>query len=95
MSLENKTEEITRKLVIINEKGLHLRAATKLVNVAKQFESDIIWEKDGESVNAKEVLTLMALECPVGSQILVKATGSDAAMAVKAVVELVENKFGE
>ena len=95
MSLEDKTAEITRELVIINEKGLHLRAATKLANLAKQFESDIIGEKDGESVNAKEVLTLMALECPVGSQVLVKATGSDAALAVKAVIELVENKFGE
>ncbi|MEW5723887.1 MAG: HPr family phosphocarrier protein [Thermodesulfobacteriota bacterium] len=85
----------TRELVIKNRLGLHARAAAALVRVAQQYESDLAVEKDGQSVDAKSVLSLIGLECPWGTRVLVRARGADSGPALEAVASLIENKFGE
>lgn len=89
VSVAEETVEIRNKL------GLHLRAATLLVKTAGRFSSSITLTRGKESANARSVIGLMTLGAGVGTRLKVKAEGSDAADAVKAVKALFEDKFGE
>ena len=80
---------------IRNKLGLHARAAAKLVEAAARFQSTILIVKDGESVDARSILGLMMLNARIGSEVEVRADGSDAEAALAAVRALIEAKFGE
>ncbi|MGC8937270.1 MAG: HPr family phosphocarrier protein [Candidatus Methanomethylicaceae archaeon] len=80
---------------LINKVGLHARPATLFVETAKNFKSEIKVEKDGREVDAKSILGILSLGAECGSIITIKANGDDAEDALKALVELVKNKFWE
>lgn len=89
------SEEITRTFEVINELGMHARAATKLVQLASRFRAEIEIEKDGQRANAKSVMGVLLLCGAKGSKILVHARGVDAARAVDEIGRLVADRFGE
>ena len=80
---------------IANELGLHLRAAAAFAKLADRFESDVTVMRDDESANGKSIIAIVTLAAAKGSRVQIVADGSDAAAAVAALVELIENKFGE
>jgi phosphocarrier protein len=80
---------------IRNRLGLHARAAALLVKTANRFVSEISIEKDGLEVNGKSIMGILMLAASKGSRITLKAEGKDSAQAIKALGELIENKFGE
>lgn len=82
-------------LEIKNRLGLHLRAASTLAQTAARFSSAITIARGKERVNARSITGLMMLGAPMGSKIKVKAEGTDAEEALKAVRALFEDKFGE
>ena len=87
--------ECARTMAIANRLGLHARAAAQLVQLAQKFQCEVFLEKNGESADAKSVLSLLTLECPIGTNVVVRAVGDDSRPAVQAVAELIANKFGE
>jgi phosphotransferase system HPr (HPr) family protein len=95
MKVKNKERGIDKELVIRNSLGLHARAAARIVELASQYESFISLEKDGNVVDAKSVLSLLTLECPMGSKVLLRAEGEDSCAAVQALTDLITNNFGE
>ncbi len=78
-----------------NAAGLHARPAAMLVAEAKKFQSIIRLLRDGEEVNAKSVVAIMGLGTQQGDAIQVKATGSDAEDAVRALSALLAQGCGE
>lgn len=84
-----------RTFRIINELGLHARAAAKLTRLASGFRSDIGVEKDGQTANAKSIMGVLLLCGSCGSEIHVTATGDDSQQAIDAIGELIADKFGE
>ncbi|MDB4975274.1 MAG: Phosphotransferase system, phosphocarrier protein HPr [Myxococcaceae bacterium] len=80
---------------IVNRLGMHARAATKLVQTASRFRSEVQIEKDGHVANAKSVMGVLLLCGHQGSKITVSAQGQDATDAVGAIGELIADKFGE
>jgi phosphocarrier protein HPr len=80
---------------IVNRLGMHARAATKLVQTASRFRSDVQIEKDGHVANAKSVMGVLLLCGHQGSKITVTARGEDADDAVSAIGELIADRFGE
>jgi phosphocarrier protein len=80
---------------IVNKKGLHARASAKLVEAAARFQARITVSKDGQSVDGRSIMGLMMLGAPLGSQIEISANGPDADEAMKAILALVQAKFGE
>lgn len=85
----SKTVELT------NPQGLHARPSTKFVLLANRFESDILVEFRGQSVNGKSVIELMTLGAEVGSSLVLTATGKDSEKALTELAELVASGFGE
>ena len=86
---------ISHSLKIQNLKGLHARATSAFVKVADSFEAEIYVQKKDLKVNGKSIMGLLMLGAPLGETILISAEGPDAENAVQALVELVNNKFGE
>jgi phosphocarrier protein HPr len=80
---------------IVNKLGMHARAATKLVQTASRYRSDVQLEKDGHVANAKSVMGVLLLCGHQGSKITVSARGEDAADAVDAIGMLIADRFGE
>ncbi len=84
-----------RIVKIVNENGLHARPAAEVVKVAGRFKCDITMIRDDLEVNAKSIMGVMMLAAECGSELIVRANGSDAQEAVDAIAALVANKFGE
>jgi phosphocarrier protein HPr len=90
-------------LPVINKKGLHARAAAKVVTCAAQFADTEIYviavERDGSKelvrVLATSVLGLLMLAAEQGSILHVEALGESADAALDALRSLVADKFGE
>ena len=85
-----------RTLQIQNELGLHARAGTKFVQAASKFTGcEITVSKGSNEVNGKSILSLLTLMAPKGTTITIRARGERADDAVAALVQLIEDKFGE
>lgn len=82
-------------LTIINKLGLHARAAAKLSSLADNFTSDIKIEKDGRCIDAKSIMQIMMLAASQGTEIALSADGTDEIDAIKAITELVNQRFDE
>jgi phosphocarrier protein len=91
------SEEIvqTREMEIINQLGLHARAAAAFVKVANRYGSEITVQKESVSVNGKSIMGVLMLAAAQGSKIIVEAKGDDAVEALDALSQLVNEKFGE
>ena len=85
--------EATLKLT--NKVGLHARPAALFVQTAKKFKSNIMVKKDDKEVDAKSILGVLSLGAECGSVITIKVNGEDADEALKALVKLINDKFGE
>jgi phosphocarrier protein HPr len=81
--------------MIVNRLGLHARAASKLVALASRFQSAILISKDEHRVDAKSIMGVLLLCGTQGSTVTFTATGEDAQAAVRALVTLVSDRFGE
>lgn len=86
---------LVRHLVISNKRGLHARAAAKLVTMAEQFGAEVDVAKDGQTVSARSIMGLMMLGAGQGSKVVVSAEGWDAKEAIDAVASLIESGFHE
>ena len=82
-------------LTIVNPLGLHARAASKFVNLAKTFESDVRLGKGSTEADGKSIMSVMLLAAPVGSDVTLTVCGPDEDKAFTALQELVNNGFGE
>jgi phosphocarrier protein HPr len=84
------------RFTIINVKGLHARAAMKLVQVASRYPGEVtVAGPDGQSANAKSVMGVLLLCGSMGTTIEVRAHGDDPQAVVDAVGRLIADRFGE
>ncbi|MCB5944788.1 HPr family phosphocarrier protein [Acidocella sp. KAb 2-4] len=86
---------ISTEVGIVNKRGLHARAAAKLVNLAEQFSANVEVAKDGQSVSARSIMGLMMLGAGIGSTVRLSAEGFDAKEALDAIAALIEAGFHE
>jgi phosphocarrier protein len=86
---------IERALEIVNERGLHARAAAKFVSLVGSFQSMVTVSKDGNSVPGDSILGLMTLSASQGCVIAVSIDGPDEVAAAAAIASLVTCGFNE
>ncbi|MDQ6950769.1 MAG: HPr family phosphocarrier protein [Mariprofundales bacterium] len=89
----NQHQKIT--LTICNKLGLHARASAKLAACTSAFDCDISLDKEGVAINGKSILGIMMLAAAKGTELTITVDGHDAAAALNAIQQLVENRFGE
>ncbi len=86
---------LSRTVEIANQRGLHARASAKFVKLAAGFEAEVTVTKDGATVDARSIMGLMMLAAGLGSMIDISARGPQAAEALEALTQLVEDRFDE
>ncbi|MEX1663226.1 HPr family phosphocarrier protein [Thioclava sp. 15-R06ZXC-3] len=86
---------VTRRLEIVNEKGLHARASARFVEVVEAHDASALVMKDGQSVSGDSIMGLLMLAASRGTSIEVTTRGADAEKLANALQALVEDKFGE
>jgi len=89
------TEEVRRRAVICNRRGLHARAAARFVKLAFEFDAEVTVAKNGTAVSGRSIMGLMMLAAGPGTELEICATGRDAARAVAALSALVSGGFDE
>lgn len=80
---------------IVNQLGLHARAAAQLVKIANKYPCDVTLECEGQGVNGKSIMGVLMLAAAIGMKVTVKCTGEKADECLKDIRELIANKFGE
>ena len=80
---------------IIKKLGLHARASAKLTQVASGFASEVWLSRNGKRVNAKSIMGVMMLAAAKGSTVQIQTDGSDETQAMQALLDLINDKFGE
>lgn len=83
------------ELVILNETGLHARPAKVLVNLAKQFKSNISLQHKGKKANAKSMVSVLTLGAVRGSDIIVQAEGADEETAIAELESAIRAGLGD
>ena len=84
---------IREEVLINNKSGLHARPASQFVQAASKFKSDIFIDCNGEKINAKSILGVMAAGLTKGTKIFIEAEGQDEELATNALVDLIKNKL--
>jgi len=82
-------------VVIVNKLGLHARAASKFVNLAKRFASRIEVSNATKSVDGKSIMSIMLLAASQGTEIGLRNDGDDELDAMQAITQLIADRFGE
>ncbi|MDR3441688.1 MAG: HPr family phosphocarrier protein [Legionella sp.] len=86
---------ITTKIKIINQLGLHARASAKFVSTAARYQSHIEVTKNSQTVNGKSIMGVMMLAANKGSELTLEIEGPDEEHMNEALVQLINNFFGE
>jgi phosphocarrier protein len=84
-----------RSLEIVNEKGLHARAAAKFVETVERFDAAATVSRDGLEASGDSIMGLLMLAASKGTTIEVATSGPDAAPLAQALADLVADRFGE
>ncbi len=95
MTVGDAAQSVARQVTIVNERGLHARAAAKFVKCAAQFKAEIVVAKDGTAVSGLSIMGLMMLAAASGCTLDISAEGPEAAAAVDALSLLIAGKFDE
>ena len=89
------SEGPARSLEIVNEKGLHARAAARLAEVVERFDAAAEVSRDGMSASGDSIMGLLMLAASRGTCVEVRTTGPEAAPLMDAIAALVADRFGE
>ena len=86
---------VTTTLVVENPRGLHARSATAIVNLGRQFNAAVTFEKTGQIANGNNIMELLLLEASKGTELILRCDGEDALAASIALTDLFAESFGE
>ncbi len=84
-----------RTATIVNQRGLHARAAARLAKVAGRFDARIMVTAGTHAVSARSIMGLLMLGATKGVEVEIRADGVEAGEAVDALVRLIANGFEE
>jgi len=83
------------EITINNETGLHARPAKTLVNLVKQFKSDIVIRHGEKKANAKSLISVLTLGASKGSQLKIEVNGEDEETALAQIEAAILSGLGE
>jgi phosphocarrier protein HPr len=89
---------LERDVKIINKLGLHVRAATKLVQLTTDFDADVTIGFNGQTADGKSIMEVLMLAAIVGSVVIVNVSGPDPdeeKIVMEKIVNLFEGCFEE
>jgi len=88
-------DTVSRRLKIVNDKGLHARASAKFVEVVEAHDARARVARDGMDADGDSIMGLLMLAAAYGSEIEVETSGAEAEALMAALEALVADRFGE
>ena len=85
----------SRRVRVVNRRGLHARAAARFVKLAETFDAEIEVAKDGVAVPGTSIMGLMMLAAARGTDLDISVSGREAEAALDALCRLVAGGFEE
>jgi len=85
----------SRAVTIVNQLGMHARAAAKFVHLATRYDAQVTVARDQREMDGKSIMGILLLAAARGSTITISADGTDEGDAVDALAALVQSGFGE
>lgn len=86
---------VSRQVLVTNKVGFHARPASLLIHAAQGYKSTFTLEKEGGQTDLGSLISLMKLRVKCGDTVTLSARGPDEETALKGLVALIENNFGE
>jgi phosphocarrier protein len=87
--------DLTRQVKIVNELGLHARAAAKIAKLAQKARSTVWISAGDDPADASSVIDILSLACPKGSSLTIFVDDPSDRDILEAIVELVKDGFEE
>ena len=85
----------SREALVVNQLGIHARAAAKFVHLAAKYEAHVRVAHAGREMDGKSIMGILLLAAAQGTTITITANGRDEDAAVDALAALVAEGFGE
>jgi phosphocarrier protein len=85
----------SQAVTVVNQLGMHARAAAKFVHLATRYEASVKVARDRREMDGKSIMGILLLAAARGSTITISAEGADERDAVAALAALVQSGFGE
>ena len=89
------SDTVEKTVTVCNPMGIHMRPADLLSRAAGQFQSSIEIVKDGQAIDCKSIMSILTLGARQGTQLHLRASGSDAQQVVEVLAELFDQGFDE
>ncbi len=82
---------------IVNQLGLHARAAAQLVKLSSKFLSSVKIQRADSNIvaDAKSILSILTLAASRGTTINITISGTDEEQALEEIEKLINAGFGE
>ena len=85
----------SKTLRVVNDLGLHARAAAKLAKLAGKAGGGVWLMKNGDCADATSMLDILTLACPKGSEVTVSVDDEADMHILERIEELIRSGFGE
>src|ERR1700686_4339382 len=86
---------VSRNVIVVNQLGMHARAAAKFVHLATRYHAHVRVSRDAREMDGKSIMGILLLAAARGTTITISADGSDERDAIQALIALVASGFGE
>lgn len=83
-------ERVEKEIVVNSIHGLHARPAALFVQMANQFDSTVMLEKEQETVDGKSIIAILSLGINNGAVVKMIVEGNDAPQAFERLRKFLE-----
>jgi phosphocarrier protein len=94
-AIDQQPYRLQREVKIVNELGLHARSAAMIAQIARQAAQKVWIIKDGERVDAADILDILSIACAQGSRIVFAIDDPADEPILNTLVALTERGFEE
>ena len=92
---ERRRSVTTRSVTVVNQLGLHARAAARFVHLASRFQSHVTVTRGSQTMDGKSIMGILLLAAARGSVLTLSIDGEDEQAALDALCAFIESGFGE
>jgi len=86
---------VSKKTTVVNAEGFHMRPAGVFANTMSKFSSDVSLIVNGNIINAKSLMNIIAACIKCGTEVEVQCNGADENEALSKALELIDSGLGE
>ena len=84
--------ELCKKIKIMNDLGLHARAAARIVELGRQYKSQLFLKRGDREADGSSILSILTLSCPKGTEIEARIVGEDSQAFMERLGQLLEQR---